>query len=484
MSVYRLGAFPETMFSPNATETRQIGEREVQRRFETAVKFVVLGLGGFLILMFCDLALIVEFLYGEPMAIDPSVALVLAAASALIILAGTGQWGRWAYLWVFLSIPTVAVIWGLLSPLLPETHSGQIDPRILGMLVFAIPIVVSYLVLKRHYKRQIKTHIPFHGLLLFLCALFSVPAVLGFSLPAKAAPPPQTTSYAPDWCKSIPRPEYKSLKRVAVSDPWFEVYEPAPNVFAIYEPHQSEEVISYLIVGRSHALLFDTGMGISDIKKVVSELTKLPITVLNSHTHNDHVGGNWQFETIYNMDTDFTHTNAKGSREEAQAEITPDQICGDLPKDFNPKTYTTRPWKIKAYTRDGDMIDLGNRVIEVFSTPGHTPDAISLLDRANGLLFTGDTYYPAPIWLYTPETDLAAYRASIRRLADLVPQIKLVLGAHNIPVAEPSVLMRLVTAFDAVRSGKGEVKLEGAGKVMHTYEGFQFLFEEPKKGIN
>ena len=75
-------------------------------------------------------------------------------------------------------------------------------------------------------------------------------------------------------------------------------------------------------------------MGISDIKKVTVELTKLPIIVLNSHTHDDHVGGDWEFDTVYGMDTDFTRTNAKGSREDAQAEITPDQICGSLPKGF------------------------------------------------------------------------------------------------------------------------------------------------------
>jgi len=57
----------------------------------------------------------------------------------------------------------------------------------------------------------------------------------------------------PDWCRPLPRPEYKSIERVPVSDPWFEVYKPAPNVFAIYEPHQAEEVISYLIVGEKRA---------------------------------------------------------------------------------------------------------------------------------------------------------------------------------------------------------------------------------------
>ena len=282
-------------------------------------------------------------------------------------------------------------------------------------------------------------------------------------------------STVPEWCRPLPRPEYKGIERVKISDPWFEVYKPAPGVFAIYEPHQAEEVISYLIVGEKRALLFDTGMGISDIKKVTSELTKLPIIVLNSHTHDDHVGGNWQFPDVYGMDTDFTRKNAMGSQEDAQAEVTPDQICGTLPAGFDAKTYVTRPWKITAIILDGDRLDLGGRKLEVLATPGHTPDALSLIDRANGLMFTGDTYYPAPIWLFRPETDLAAYAASIRRLAALAPQVKLVLGAHNIPVASPTVLGQLVSAFDKVQSGKVPAVPYSPGKVLYKVDGFSFL---------
>src|SRR5437016_3686645 len=87
----------------------------------------------------------------------------------------------------------------------------------------------------------------------------------------------------PEWCRALPRPEYKTLQRVPITDSWFEVYKVAPAVFAIYEPHQAEETISYLIVGDKQALLFDTGMGISDIKKVTARLTRLPVVVLNSH---------------------------------------------------------------------------------------------------------------------------------------------------------------------------------------------------------
>src|SRR6267154_1714370 len=323
-----------------------------------------------------------------------------------------------------------------------------------------------------------------------LCVLFSASARLclvlcSFLLLALQASPLQGTALLqtqiPEWCRALPRPEYKSLQRVLPDDPWFEIYKVAPGVFAIYEPHQAEETISYLIVGNKQAVLFDTGMGISDIRKVTTKLTSRPVVVLNSHTHDDHVGGNWQFNFVYGMDTDFTRKNAKGSREDAQAEIAPDQICGDLPKGFNPKTYATKPWRISHFIRDGFKVNLGGRTLEVLATPGHTPDAISLLDRANGLLFTGDTYYPAPIWLFRPETNFDAYVASVKRLAALAPELELVLGAHNIPVAQPHVLPKLVDAILAVRSGQGVVKPAGEGKAIHSFGGFTFLLAAARK---
>jgi glyoxylase-like metal-dependent hydrolase (beta-lactamase superfamily II) len=302
-----------------------------------------------------------------------------------------------------------------------------------------------------------------------LCTLIFICSISASSAAA------QTQTEKPDWCKPLPRPEYKSLQRVLPDIPWFEVYKVAPRTFAIYEPHQSEEVISYLIAGQKQALLFDTGMGIADIKKVVSRLTSLPVVVLNSHTHDDHVGGNWEFSYVFGMDTAFTRANAKGSTADAQAEIAPGEICGDLPKGFDPKTYRTKPWHVTFFIHDGFKIKLGGRIVEVIATPGHTPDAIALIDRENGLLFTGDTYYPAPIWLYRPETDLAAYEKSIARLAALAPEIKMVLGAHNIPVASPEVLPALVKAFADQQAGKATCKPEGSGKQICTVDKFSFL---------
>jgi len=288
----------------------------------------------------------------------------------------------------------------------------------------------------------------------------------------------------PEWCRALPRPEYKALQRVLESDPWFEVYRVAPGVFAIYEPHQAEEVISYLIVGHKQAVLFDTGMGIANIHRMTTQLTSRPVVVVNSHTHDDHVGGNWQFAFVYGMDTEFTRTNARGSREDAQAEITPDQICGSLPKGFDARTYATKPWKISRTIGDGFKINLGGRTLEILSVPGHTPDAIALLDRENGLLFTGDTYYPAPIWLFRPETDLDAYEASVKKLAALAPELKIVLGAHNVPVANPDVLPKLVTAIQAVRAGKVPPQKSDGGKALYTTDGITFLLKLEAAGVH
>jgi glyoxylase-like metal-dependent hydrolase (beta-lactamase superfamily II) len=301
-----------------------------------------------------------------------------------------------------------------------------------------------------------------------LCSFFS------FSVAA------QTSSYKPDWCKALPREEYKTLQRVLPNETWFEVYKVAPGTFAIYEPHQSEEAISYLIAGTKQALLFDTGMGIGDIQKVARQLTSRPIVVLNSHTHDDHVGDNWRFPFVFGMDTAFTRVNAKGSVEDAQAEIAPGEICGELPSKFDPKTYRTKPWHISLFVHDGFKVNLGGRTVEIIATPGHTPDAISLMDRANGLLFTGDTYYPAPIWLFRPETDMKAYVASVMKLHSLKPQVRLVLGAHNVPVAPPEVLDDLLTATEMLIEGKIPAKPVSDGKALYTAGKISFLMRAAK----
>jgi glyoxylase-like metal-dependent hydrolase (beta-lactamase superfamily II) len=282
----------------------------------------------------------------------------------------------------------------------------------------------------------------------------------------------------PEWCSQLPRPEYKSLERVMSDEPWFEIYRIRPGVFALYEPKQFEEVISYLIVGQKRAVLFDTGLGVGKVSAVVARLTMLPVTVINSHTHFDHVGGNAEFKDIWNRDLPYTRKNMSGQPNVYSRDaLAPERLCGPMPSGTDTKSYSIRPWKNSHWLRDHEQVDLGGRVLEVIFTPGHTPDSVALLDRGNGLLFTGDNFYPGPIYLFVPETNFAAYTRSVKMLAELEPQIKLLLPQHNLPVAEPVFLTRLADAVEQVNQHKAKAEVTD-GRRTYSFEGFSLLLSD------
>ncbi|GAB5525102.1 MAG: hypothetical protein Roseis2KO_29740 [Roseivirga sp.] len=259
-----------------------------------------------------------------------------------------------------------------------------------------------------------------------------------------------------NWCDQELRAQFTTLSEVATHQNWFKVYEVGDDVYAIAEPYNFQEIISYLILGTEKALLFDTGMGLSSISNVVKELTELPIVVLNSHTHYDHIGGNHEFDQVLAMNHPYTQNRAdKGlSHSVVQHEVTTDALCLNHLPGLDTAGYHIKPFAISEYIAGGSTIDIGGRSLEVIAVPGHTPDAIALLDEANGYLWTGDTFYEAPIWLFDLETDLKIYQQSIEKLGALASRLKAVFPAHNTPVASPERLPELVTAFSQVLSGK------------------------------
>jgi len=279
------------------------------------------------------------------------------------------------------------------------------------------------------------------------------------------------------FCADLPRPEYSALEKQPESTEWFEVYTVAPGVTAIYEPFQWQEVISYLIEGEDKALLFDTGNGIEDIKAVVGRLTDKPVTVINSHSHYDHVGGNHQFDRILSVSTDFSIEMEQGLPNEAvREELSAPALCKSPPSGAKAETHVIKPYTITGTLKEGDVIDLGGRKLELLRVPGHTDDAVALLERETGYLWIGDTYYNGPIWLFAPQTDLVAYRATMNRLVALAPSLTKLFPAHNTPVEDPSVLKRVQAAFekvvttdlapDAVEDGMAEFRFDGFSFIM------------------
>ncbi len=265
---------------------------------------------------------------------------------------------------------------------------------------------------------------------------------------------------------------FSHYKKMDVSDGWFDVYQLPGHVYAFYEPRQEQEVLSYLILGEKRALLFDSGLGIGKLGEIVRRLTALPVVVLNSHTHFDHVGGNSEFTEIYGVDSAFTRDNAEGHPNAYMLKNAgPSGACPPLPAGFDFARYSIKPFHIAHTVHDGEIIDLGGRKLEVLLTPGHTPDALCLLDRKQKELFTGDTFYPDEIWLWWPETDLDAYQKSIQRIAALAPSLQVLRPAHSAPEADPALLAKVALALPKARSGKMDYKAE-SGRRVYQFTGF------------
>lgn len=279
------------------------------------------------------------------------------------------------------------------------------------------------------------------------------------------------------WCERPPRPGFAALERVDVASGWFAVYRLEPGVFAIHEPWQAQEVSSFLVLGRERALLFDSGLGMAPIRPVVERLTRLPVVVLNSHSHYDHVGGNAEFDDVLAPDSGYAraHEEAGWPQEALTAEVTPEALCAARLPGFEPASYRVRPYRVGGRVADGQVIDLGERRLEVIATPGHSPDSLALVDREAGLLWTGDTFYEGAVWLHFPGTDLPAYARSIERLAALAPRLRRLLPAHDLPLAHPDRLAQLVEAFARVRAGAVEPQPRDGGLVEYPCDGFSFL---------
>lgn len=304
-------------------------------------------------------------------------------------------------------------------------------------------------------------------------------ATLGCGRP-DAAEQSIATAAPARWCDEIPRPANDALERAAVATDWFDVYRADEGVFALVEANQFQETISYLILGTERALLFDTGLGMAPIRPVVEQLTSLPVVVLNSHTHYDHVGGNAEFDDVLALDLPYTRANQAGfPHRELAGEVASESFCNGAPAGLDTAAFRTPAWRSSRRVAEGDTVDLGGRVLEILQVPGHTPDAIALLDRASGLLWTGDTYYDAQIWLYVPETDLDAYDSSMTRLTALAPSLRRLLPAHNTTAADPGRLAQALAAIRGVRDGSVEGRQLSDNRIVFTFPGFAILTSTP-----
>ena len=171
-----------------------------------------------------------------------------------------------------------------------------------------------------------------------------------------------------------------------------------------------EKPFLYLIFGGERALLLDTGAGKVDTRAAVMQVmanwmkrrnrATMPLLVLHSHGHGDHIAGDPQFRGPPGVEL------IEGKR---QALIDAFQL---------------KDWPNQAGT-----VDLGGgRLLDLIPLPGHQEAAIALYDRKTGVLLTGDTVYPGRLYI----SDWKTFEASIERLVRFTAAhpVTHILGCH------------------------------------------------------
>ena len=211
-------------------------------------------------------------------------------------------------------------------------------------------------------------------------------------------------------------------------DDYFLVESLDDHTFAIGEPRYYQGNYSYLLIGADRALLFDAGSGLRDIRPVVRSLTTLPVTVLPSHLHFDHVGALGRFERTALADNAHLRERIVAG----ELTLTRYEYLGALDRQSPPH------FRVDDWWRDGEEVELGGRSVTILHTPGHTPTSVSVWEPRIGRLFVGDFLYPGELYAFLPGASLAAYEKTSRRLLWLLPvDVKLYAAHMQEPPAIP-----------------------------------------------
>lgn len=164
----------------------------------------------------------------------------------------------------------------------------------------------------------------------------------------------------------------------------------------IYEIDEFDCSSIFVIVGKERALVIDTGIGIRGLRSVVESIVDgKPYLVVLSHVHPDHIGGAFNYDSLYLHENDFDpeaimNCAAVSTRRDYANMI---QRREQKPYPYDCTTDITEWCKtpdFKLVQGDCTEFDLGERCIKVFACPGHTSGSILFWDESTGYLIVGD----------------------------------------------------------------------------------------------
>ena len=151
--------------------------------------------------------------------------------------------------------------------------------------------------------------------------------------------------------------------------------------------------------------------------------TQILNTIINTHLHSDHCGGNAHLQTAY---------------PQVQTRIPPGHFEYVTQWNAEALTYTPTgqhcpPFKALSCIQSGDTFEVAGRQWHAYSAPGHDPHSIILFCHAEGILISADALWERGFGVVFPEIEgLSAFdevEATLNLIELLKPQ--LVLPGHG-----------------------------------------------------
>lgn len=197
-----------------------------------------------------------------------------------------------------------------------------------------------------------------------------------------------------------------------------------------------DESTYYLVCGENKALMIDTGNGYDNVMDIARTLTKLPVEVVNTHGHCDHVYGNQFCTNAWMHPNDF-------------------QLCKEH---FQMLQESKKNQEISSCPlmplEKGKIFDLGGLELEVIELMGHTHGSIGLLDRKHHILFSGDAINPC-IWLQLEESlPLVEFHRNISEMMqNYGDDFDYHLSGHTLQLIPKQAILDLLTGCGEIING-------------------------------
>ena len=192
----------------------------------------------------------------------------------------------------------------------------------------------------------------------------------------------------------------------------------------------------YLLLGTEKALLIDTGYGKGDLPRYLERLTDLPIMVVNTHNHYDHSSGNAFFREVW--------FGEAGDRD----------ALGVLSR----KKLPYPDYQIH-HLQDGQIIDIGDREIEVITIGAHHPSSCAFLDHKSRALFVGDEVESCQVLMMvvrdglSTEERIRKHLSNMKKLKAREAEYDRIFPAHNGSPMDKSYIDDFIGLSESILSG-------------------------------